>query len=327
MFFFLGIIACSDGHSLLRGSQAAKDAATMQDLAASGDPSIINPDSMKQFKEDIELIDCVKEDNTHTTFFTRPPLKDLTLFFEDERVEKEYRRLAWKGLKSPDSSTNKANKTTYSPVLMDAYFDMGLVTLFFIVVSIDSLWSYKFSFTWFSTFCMSALTLGSVIFILQKNLASEKSSGNNAENQHPFHLHRTHQGSGLSYVAKVYKKCRGWIPSHCIGILLLALPILIVLSNFTCGVVSGKEDERNRDFYLQMLLICLTHFSNLSSLNYVVKSGFASLFAILVVFLFSDLVCLQHQNAHQELVEVIICISTLVSLVWLMNREFEISYR
>ena len=137
--------------------------------------------------------------------------------------------------------------------------------------------------------------------------------------------------------------------------LFLALPILGALSNFNCDVTCVKGI---REFYLQLVFISLTHFSNLSSLNYVVKSSLATVFAVLVMILYSSLIC-AHQMAPSSVIdpivieigdnmtiaqedrnivltsdrsnrlysEVIVCIFTLILLVWLMNREFEISYR
>ena len=133
----------------------------------------------------------------------------------------------------------------------------------------------------------------------------------------------------------------------------LALPILGTLSNFNCDVTNEKG---KRELYLQLVFISLTHFSNLSALNYVVKSSFATVFAILVMILYSSLICVDpYYEAHQMALsvnytnvieggdnmtiaqdltrsnrlysEVIVCIFTLILLVWLMNREFEISYR
>ena len=128
----------------------------------------------------------------------------------------------------------------------------------------------------------------------------------------------------------------------------LALPILGTLSNFNCDVTSEKG---KRELYLQLVFISLTHFSNLSALNYVVKSSLATVFAVLVMILYSSLICVdpsnvievgdnmtqaQEDNRNYVLTsdrsnrlysEVIVCIFTLILLVWLMNREFEISYR
>ena len=144
------------------------------------------------------------------------------------------------------------------------------------------------------------------------------------------------------FTFQLYSWCRRWIPSHCLGSLLLALPILGVLANFNC------EDARwvKRDFYLQLVFISLAHFSNLSSLNYCVKSGLASIFAIVIMILYSDVNCdcivrrsddgdestdqaeqIDHNCNLLPFYEVMTSISMLIVLVWLLNREFELSYR
>ncbi len=136
---------------------------------------------------------------------------------------------------------------------------------------------------------------------------------------------------------QIYSWCRGWVPSHCFGSLFLALPILGCLSNFHCDLL----DHRHSGFYLQVVFISLIHFSTLSSLNYVVKSLIATLFAIVVMLLYSGLICQQESSSnsdfgnlsdssvHQQsaesegleglnydlMSEVVICILTLVLLV------------
>merc|ERR1719219_2751252 len=94
-----------------------------------------------------------------------------------------------------------------------------------------------------------------------------------------------------SFLNKIYSWCRGWIPSHCLGSLFLALPILGALSNFNCDVTYVRGI---REFYLQLVFISLTHFSNLSSLNYVVKSSLATVFAVSVIISYSSLICPQN---------------------------------
>ncbi len=143
------------------------------------------------------------------------------------------------------------------------------------------------------------------------------------------------------------------------GSLLLALPILATLANFNCTrtQVHGLGDS-HRDFFLQLVFVSLVHFCNLSALNYCVKSFLATLSATAVILLFSPLACLTPcQNNHMYVVnstseeaagaypppsplhscdddsqhilflEVITSTIMIVCLVWLLNREFEVSYR
>jgi len=360
------VIAGADGRSLLSATkkESASDHTNLKDY----DRDLETKWQQEASADDVALIGCIQEDTTHTTYFTSPPFNNLTLFFEDARVEKEYRKMAWKGLKAPpppkDDSKGKSNRSpppskTVSPALFDAYFDLSLLSLVFAVVSIDSFWSATTSPFWIAYFIVASIFLVAGIFVMYKNLNKEtiekanKAAANAmAGMQLPVMYYSREKKSFLN---KIYSWCRGWIPSHCLGSLFLALPILGTLSNFNCDVTSEKG---KRELYLQLVFISLTHFSNLSALNYVVKSSLATVFAVLVMILYSSLIC-AHQMAPSSVIdpivieigdnmtiaqedrnivltsdrsnrlysEVIVCIFTLILLVWLMNREFEISYR
>ena len=139
------------------------------------------------------------------------------------------------------------------------------------------------------------------------------------------------------------------MPSHILGCLLLSLPILAVLVNFRCDLTSehaGHYEAYKRDHYLQLVFISIAHFTNLSALNYGVKSGIATIFSIISCIVFSTVVCdpqtlastaseaseeftLEQKQSSEYLkfYELVTCISTLTILVWIINREFELSYR
>ena len=95
----------------------------------------------------------------------------------------------------------------------------------------------------------------------------------------------------LCIFLQIYSWCRGWIASHCLGSLLLALPILAVLTNFCCNVTHHHNNDNQRDFFLQLVFVSLVHFCNLSALNYCIKSILATISAIVIVLSFSTLVC------------------------------------
>ena len=104
------------------------------------------------------------------------------------------------------------------------------------------------------------------------------------------------------FIFQIYSWCRGWIASHCLGSLLLALPMLAVFTNFNCQVTHHHTDhykEKNqRDFFLQLVFVSLAHFCNLSALNYCIKSMLATISAIVIVILFSTWSC--DPCTHQE---------------------------
>ena len=150
------------------------------------------------------------------------------------------------------------------------------------------------------------------------------------------------------FIFQIYEWCRGYLPSHVLGCLLLSLPILAVLVNFQCDLTqqhAGHYAAYRRDHYLQLIFISIAHFTNLSALNYGVKSGVATVFSIVTCVIFSSAVCpdeavlasteaLEAEDAlvltpsqNLRFFELVTCISTLTILVWIINREFELSYR
>ena len=82
-----------------------------------------------------------------------------------------------------------------------------------------------------------------------------------------------------STLFQIYCWCRTWIASHCIGSVILALPILAVFTNFNCQVTHHHYMENQRDLFLQLVFVSLAHFCNLSALNYCFKSLLATVSA------------------------------------------------
>merc|ERR1719507_580437 len=96
-----------------------------------------------------------------------------------------------------------------------------------------------------------------------------------------------------SVLYKVYSWCRGWFPSHALGLTLLSLPALCALANFQCERLrrGGAPVAESREFYLQLCFFGVVHFTNLTALNNCVKSAFASVMAIAILILVSPLHC------------------------------------
>ena len=122
-----------------------------------------------------------------------------------------------------------------------------------------------------------------------------------------------------------------------------------MLVNFHCDLVDQHTGQYAyaRDHFLQLVFISIAHFTSLSALSYGVKSGLATIFALLTSLLFSPAICsvtsktstdtpqaaeeqdlvLLKPNNLFYLYELVTCICTLIILVWIINREFELSYR
>ena len=132
-----------------------------------GGPSSNNLRQLR-LQSDQALINCVLEDTNHTTYFTSPPIHQLSLFFKNPKVEQDYRKHAWKGSKPAMKSEDEAAKT-WSPAIFNAYFDVLVVVLVFSIISLDCFLSGELTTSWIVYFCVAMLFLLTVIFVLAKN--------------------------------------------------------------------------------------------------------------------------------------------------------------
>ena len=295
---------------------------------------------LASIQSDQVMIRCVKDDESHYTYFTKPPLNRSTLFFRNPQVEKEYRRTAWR----PRNQTyhrnihmgeggdgSPGNQKIWAPSIFNAYFDLLLSFLTFFIICLATLLHYEVSWPWVLYFILAGMYHILVIVVFVVHVSQQK---------------KAFRRRGL--VTSLYSWSRGWVPSHCFGLILTSLPMLAIFANFHCEEVTH---DLERDFFLQLVYVGLLHFCNLSALNYVVKSFVASLCAFAVITLYSPLSCITDhcvllvdkgantttdedkelcftgEHGQKLFVEGTVCIAMLLALVWMLNREFEISYR
>ena len=155
----------------------------------------------RRLTDDMALINSMIEDSSYITYFTQPPFNRITLFFEDYKVEEEYRRVAWKEHKSnPDQeSEKKALIKTVSITVLDTYFDLVTVSLLFTIVSINGLWRPNgVSVAWLVYFILTFVFLTASISILVKHL-------NKVENSSPVTVERHKNHRKKSVITKVQK--------------------------------------------------------------------------------------------------------------------------
>merc|ERR1719510_2724140 len=102
------------------------------------------------------MIKCIKEDNTHQTYFTRPPVNLLTLFFEDYQIEKDYRKKAWQSrserrlshgqagliMEGAGSPHHGVHTRTWSPSGFTAVFDLVVSMLTFVIICLAAFVHY-----------------------------------------------------------------------------------------------------------------------------------------------------------------------------------------
>ena len=105
-------------------------------------------------QSDQAMIRCIKEDDTHHTYFTRPPVNPITMFFKDHQMELDYRKKAWQSRDERRSSHGQSGvimegqgsphhggqtTRTWSPSGFNAAFDLVLSILTFLIVCIGKL--------------------------------------------------------------------------------------------------------------------------------------------------------------------------------------------
>ena len=208
---------------------------------------------------------------------------------------------------------------------------MQVSAVVFVLISISCFVHFDFSPAWAVVFTWGTLILTGTSAVFLHNLCRE-----NAVGQNLFTI--------------VHNWCTRWYSWHACGALLMSLPVMAVMSNFSCGVVEEKEEASRIFWYL--LFFSLVHFCNFTQLNCWMKNALAALAALLLILLVSTPVCpcvsisltntsgnsftttaVNFQETDYEKTELALCyeiilhLLLLLLLVCFLNREFEISFR
>jgi len=264
---------------------------------------------------DLQMIRCVQEhsiDPSDTCYFSKKPLNCISLFFNDSSMEKDYRKLTHRTDNPKISSPN-----TLASAKFNTYLDLIVSCLVFFLVAIGlcilfglerDFWKAILSVACFLYFSILAWGVSRSTFT---------------------------SWPGLS-----------WYPWHIFGATILSLPALAVLSNFSCSYLYSVNDIQP---YCLLMFVGLVHFCNFTQLNCWMKSCIAMVIATIFLTLvaYSPICILQKSNATaynetgeieddismlgsaEQLFrqEVYVDIFLMLLLIFLLNREFEISYR
>ncbi|CAK1551685.1 unnamed protein product [Leptosia nina] len=301
-------------------------------------------------QSDLQLIRCV-QDNARSgiNYFVQPPLNKLTLFFKTKDIERHYRD---KAHRSDDSEDFPPTLTTSR---FNTALDILVSSIIFLIVAASILIVYKewrYSIGWFIAFVIIEVVAMSLC--VYRHYLKWRTKTDPAEITHT-----------LRRSVRVFRKLSNWYPWHLTGSLLISLPILAVLLNFSCQnttltILSGKQS-----FYVYLLNVCIVHFCNFTQMSWLVKNALVTIYAGLFLFLALlgcrevntqfldsiDIISSVAQNSTNitdillddiltsnstnvvnvehgmHLKELYLDIALLLILVWFLNREFEISYR
>lgn len=95
---------------------------------------------------------------------------------------------------------------------------------------------------------------------------------------------------------RVFRKLTNWFPWHLSGALLISLPILAILINFSCQNTTMTILRGEQSFYVYLLCLSIVHFCNFTQMNWLVKNTLVTLYAGLFLF-FAVLGC-HEANTH-----------------------------
>lgn len=303
-------------------------------------------------QSDLQLIRCV-QDNARSgiNYFVQPPLNRFTLFFKCSEMEQHYR----------DKAHRSDDCEDFPPTLTTSRFNTALDILvsalifFAVTASIFILYNdWYYSVGWFVLF--SFMEAVAMVLCVYRHYLKWKT-------KHDPIMVAAHLRKSIG----IFRKLTSWLPWHFSGGLLISLPILAILINFSCENTTMTILRGDQSFYVYLLCLSIVHFCNFTQMNWLVKNTLMTLYAGLFLF-FAVLGCheantqlldsnslkLTPQNvAHNEnvtdwtasnntrtdysdtmsihnkmhLIELYLDVALLLILVWFLNREFEISYR
>ncbi|XP_067012172.2 adenylate cyclase type 9 [Anabrus simplex] len=213
-------------------------------------------------QSDLQLIRCVQDVISHRSYFVKPPLSGLSLFFRQKEMEKEYRAHAHRVTEKKSDSP-----TTLATSRYNTYFDILISAMIFIAVAISLYLLFIPSVLWIIVSVLaSGIQTFAVILCIRQLLQVR---------------YRTWSRRNLS--RRILAMFSSWYPWHIVGAVLVSLPIISVLVNFSCDNFQTASDA---DFYYSYLLfVGLVHFCNFTQLNCWMKSILATVAGILYISL------------------------------------------
>lgn len=199
----------------------------------------------RRLAADYALIECVQNDGGHHSYFSRPPLSPFSLSFDDRHVEKDYRRTAWRPNRfhrwsipcagDASSSLSSSSSPRLATSTFNAYLDIFVSALLLLVISLACFLHYSLSLHWVLLALALACYHAFVVYLLVKQVSRA-----------------TYPNKRRSSLGRLYVWARGWLPSHLFGLLLISLPMVCVLANFSC---ERMADPTERAFYLQLCFL------------------------------------------------------------------------
>ncbi|XP_057671566.1 adenylate cyclase type 9 isoform X1 [Diorhabda carinulata] len=276
-------------------------------------------------QSDRQLIKCVQDNSkSKCSYFIKPPLSRLTLFFKDKEMEKQYRQNVHR-----ISKKDEQDIMTLANSKFNTYLDVVVSLLVFLIISLGSALLYKVTTVWLITFftCLLLQTLG-IAFCFKSVVR------------------------WFDRVLWCFIRFYRW---NFFGAILISLPLISAIANF---INNQTFSPASLNVFSYLLFVGLVHFCNFTQLNCWMKNLLATVtsLALASTLIFTDnntscsyqtiqpnitnindssliLDNFNTTNPKQQIscslykAEIVLNLFILVILIWLLTREFEIGYR
>ncbi|CAL4071234.1 unnamed protein product, partial [Meganyctiphanes norvegica] len=273
-------------------------------------------------QSDLQLIRCMQLDNNHKQYIVAPPLSSVSLFFVNHDLEKQYRQQVHR--------PRPNDPPTLASPQFNTYFDILVSMLVYTGVSISIFLLYPPPTLRWLLLCPISAGWHLVVFLICQSQVVRQEGVN----------------SSSTLATRMYKWITRWHPWHVCGASLICLPLVAVFANFSCIVI--KEEEPDLRFFCYLIFVSLIHLCNFTQLNCWMKSILATVATIILLVLVVPPICpcpktiknntdeieilstvsnSRGRDTHYFHAEVVMASILLLFLVWILNRQFEISYR
>lgn len=234
-------------------------------------------------QSDLQLIRCVQDNaRSGVSYFVQPPLNRFTLFFKTPEMERHYR----------DKAHRSDDCEDFPPTLTTSRFNTALDILvsaiIFVAVSISifALYSeWHHTFGWVIFFIV--IETVAISLCVYRHYLKWKTKNNPLVN------------NTIRHSVKIFRKLSNWFPWHLSGSLLISLPMLAVLINFSCENTTMTILKGEQSFYVYLLCVAAVQFCNFTQMSWLVKNTLVTLYAGLFLF-FAVLGC---REANTQLLD------------------------
>ena len=243
---------------------------------------------------DRELVALIK-DNENS--FANPPLVTGSLWFRDRSLEKSYHE------EGQDTTLLSPTVTTFASPKVNFLFDVFISNLVYVYVVILCFVMLVDHIS-IANYITLALTCLLEIFFLIFNISRA----------YPQHM---------KFFA-AFSKLPGWLSSHISGTVLMCLPVLTVMLNFT---VCGKNiDNDIVTFSANVMIVTFIHFCNFTQLTSILKSALVALLAILFIIITTTVSDCGNVEAKLQR-DMIPTLILLTILIFILNYRNDIGVR